>query len=266
MKKFNSLKSIPAYLPIVNIDTDMIIPKQFLKTIKRTGLGKNLFFEIRYDNDGKEIKDFVLNQEPYNKSNILITGKNFGCGSSREHAPWALADFGITCIISSSYADIFYNNCFKNGILPIVLEEEKIKELSEYSKRKQEISIDLKEMEPIGSTVQIQGDFTEDSIQDEIKKHIQTKIDVVMSDMAVNTTGIKNIDSIQTGELCKEAMLFAKDLLTDNGYFISKIFMGGTFNEIVAEGKNYFKEVKVFKPKSSRKDSKESFIICRKLR
>jgi len=145
MKKFNSLKSIPAYLPIVNIDTDMIIPKQFLKTIKRTGLGKNLFFEIRYDNDGKEIKDFVLNQEPYNKSKILITGKNFGCGSSREHAPWALADFGITCIISSSYADIFYNNCFKNGILPIVLAEEKIKELLEYFKRKQEISIDLNE-------------------------------------------------------------------------------------------------------------------------
>ena len=145
MQKFNSLKSIPAYLPIVNIDTDMIIPKQFLKTIKRTGLGKNLFFEIRYDNDGKKIKDFIFNQEPYNKSKILITGKNFGCGSSREHAPWALLDFGITCVISSSYADIFYNNCFKNGILPIILEEEKIKELSEYSKRKEEISIDLKE-------------------------------------------------------------------------------------------------------------------------
>jgi len=145
MQKFNSLKSIPTYLPIVNIDTDMIIPKQFLKTIKRTGLGKNLFFEIRYDNDGKEIKDFIFNQEPYNKSKILITGKNFGCGSSREHAPWALLDFGITCVISSSYADIFYNNCFKNGILPIILEEEKIKELSEYSKRREEISIDLKE-------------------------------------------------------------------------------------------------------------------------
>ena len=145
MQKFNSLKSIPAYLPIVNIDTDMIIPKQFLKTIKKTGLGKNLFFEIRYDNDGKEIKDFILNQEPHNKSKILITGKNFGCGSSREHAPWALLDFGITCVISSSFADIFYNNCFKNGILPIILEEEKIKELSEYSKRKEEISIDLKE-------------------------------------------------------------------------------------------------------------------------
>ena len=143
MQKFNKLKSIPTYLPIVNIDTDMIIPKQFLKTIKRTGLGKNLFFEMRYDDNGNQIKNFILNQEPYNKSKILITGKNFGCGSSREHAPWALLDFGITCIISSSYADIFYSNCFKNGILPIVLEEEKIKELSEYSNRKEEISIDL---------------------------------------------------------------------------------------------------------------------------
>ena len=128
------------------------------------------------------------------------------------------------------------------------------------------ISIDLKKMEPIGNTVQIQGDFTQQIIQDEIKKHTTTKVDVVMSDMAVNTTGIKNIDSIQTGELCKEAMFFAKDLLKENGFFISKIFMGGTFNEIVAEGKKYFKEVKVFKPKSSRKDSKESFIICRNLR
>ncbi len=122
------------------------------------------------------------------------------------------------------------------------------------------ISIDLKKMEPIGSSFQIQGDFTDEGT------HINSKVDVVMSDMAVNTTGIKNIDSIQTGELCKEAMVFAKDLLNENGYFISKIFMGGTFNEIVAEGKKYFKEVKVFKPKSSRKDSKESFIICKKLR
>jgi len=143
MQKFNSLKSIPVYLPIVNVDTDMIIPKQFLKTIKRTGLGKSLFFDMRYDDNGNEIKDFTLNREPYNKSKILLAGKNFGCGSSREHAPWSLLDFGITCVISSSYADIFYNNCFKNGILPIVLEENKIKELSEYSKRKEEIAIDL---------------------------------------------------------------------------------------------------------------------------
>jgi len=149
MQKFNTLKSIPAYMPIVNIDTDMIIPKQFLKTIKRTGLGKNLFFEMRYDDNGKEVNDFILNNEPFNNSKILIVGNNFGCGSSREHAPWALLDFGITCVISSSYADIFYSNCFKNGILPIILEEEKIKELSEYSNRKEEISIDLNEQKII---------------------------------------------------------------------------------------------------------------------
>ena len=159
MQKFNSLKSIPAYLPIVNIDTDMIIPKQFLKTIKRTGLGKNLFFEMRYDDNGNEIKDFILNQEPHNQSKILIAGKNFGCGSSREHAPWALLDFGITCVISSSYADIFYSNCFKNGILPITLPEEKIKELSEYSKRKEEISIDLKEEKIIFGNSEIKFDI-----------------------------------------------------------------------------------------------------------
>ncbi|WP_415315946.1 3-isopropylmalate dehydratase small subunit [Candidatus Pelagibacter sp. Uisw_137] len=159
MQKFNSLTSIPVYLPIVNIDTDMIIPKQFLKTIKRTGLGKNLFFEMRYDDNGNEIKDFILNQEPHNQSKILITGKNFGCGSSREHAPWALLDFGITCVISSSYADIFYSNCFKNGILPITLPEEKIKELSEYSKRKEEISIDLNEEKIIFGNSEIKFDI-----------------------------------------------------------------------------------------------------------
>ena len=145
MNKFISIKSIPAYLPIVNIDTDMIIPKQFLKTIKRTGLGKNLFFEMRYDQSGKEIDDFILNNSPYNNSKILIAGKNFGCGSSREHAPWALMDFGITCVISSSYADIFYNNCFKNGILPITISEDQIREISEYSNRKEEISVNLPE-------------------------------------------------------------------------------------------------------------------------
>ena len=143
MKKFTSIKSIPAYLPIVNIDTDMIIPKQFLKTIKRTGLGKGLFFEMRYDQNGNLVEDFILNKNPYNKSEILIAGKNFGCGSSREHAPWALLDFGVKCIISSSYADIFYNNCFKNGILPIMIAEDQIKEISDYSKRKEEIFVNL---------------------------------------------------------------------------------------------------------------------------
>ena len=147
MEKFISLKSIPSYLPLQNIDTDMIIPKQFLKTIKRTGLGKSLFYEMRYDENENLIKDFTLNNDPYNKSKILLAGKNFGCGSSREHAPWALSDFGIKCIISSSFADIFYNNCFKNGILPIKTDEQIVLELSEYSKRKEEIEVDLQKQE-----------------------------------------------------------------------------------------------------------------------
>ena len=147
MEKFNSLKSIPSYLPLQNIDTDMIIPKQFLKTIKRTGLGKSLFYEMRYDENGKTNVDFVLNKEPYNKSKILLAGKNFGCGSSREHAPWALMDFGIKCVISESFADIFYNNCFKNGILPIKINDKIVVELAEYSKRKEEIEISLEKQE-----------------------------------------------------------------------------------------------------------------------
>ena len=145
MDKFTTVSSVAAPLPLINIDTDMIIPKQFLKTIKRSGLGKNLFDEMRYNQSGDEIDDFVLNQEKYKNTNILVAGDNFGCGSSREHAPWALLDFGITCVISSSFADIFYNNCFKNGILPIILDDDKIKELSEYAKRKEEIFIDLNE-------------------------------------------------------------------------------------------------------------------------
>ena len=143
MEKFNTLKSIPAYLPILNIDTDMIIPKQFLKTIKRTGLGKNLFYEMRYDEKGEPIEDFIFNKKPFNQSKILLAGKNFGCGSSREHAPWALSDFGIKCVISPSFADIFYSNCFKNGILPIVLSEKNIQELAEYSKREQNIEVKI---------------------------------------------------------------------------------------------------------------------------
>tara|TARA_B100001142_G_C14015808_1_gene532319 strand:+ start:61 stop:666 length:606 start_codon:yes stop_codon:yes gene_type:complete len=159
MQKFDKIKSIPAYLPIVNIDTDMIIPKQFLKTIKRTGLGKNLFYEMRYDEKGKIIDNFILNKIPFNKTNILIAGKNFGCGSSREHAPWALLDFGITCVIASSYADIFYNNCFKNGILPIILEEDKIKEISEYSSREEEIEINLNDQKIIFGNSEIKFDI-----------------------------------------------------------------------------------------------------------
>ena len=147
MEKFNILKGIPANLPMINVDTDMIIPKQFLKTLKRSGLGKSLFFEMRYDEQGKKIDNFVLNKEPYNKSSILLTGKNFGCGSSREHAPWALLDFGIKCIIGPSFADIFCNNCFKNGMLPIVLSQNNLEEIVEYSKRKEIVEINLTKQE-----------------------------------------------------------------------------------------------------------------------
>ena len=147
MEKFKNLRSIPSYLSLQNIDTDMIIPKQFLKTIKRTGLGKSLFYEMRYDENGKRNDDFILNREPYDKSKILLAGKNFGCGSSREHAPWALSDFGIKCVISASFADIFYNNCFKNGILPIRIDDKIVIELAEYSNRKEEIEISLEKQE-----------------------------------------------------------------------------------------------------------------------
>ena len=147
MKKFNILKSIPSNLSMINVDTDMIIPKQFLKTIKRSGLGQGLFYEMRYDEKGKKIDDFILNREPYNKSAILLTGKNFGCGSSREHAVWALLDFGIKCVISVSFADIFYNNCFKNGVLPIILDQKNVNELIQYAERKEAVEINLSEQQ-----------------------------------------------------------------------------------------------------------------------
>lgn len=145
MEKFKNITAVAAPLPEVNVDTDKIIPKQYLKTIERTGLGKGLFSELRYNDDGTENKDFVLNKAQYRNAKILVAGDNFGCGSSREHAPWALLDYGIKVVISTSFADIFYNNCFKNGILPITIPEDQIKEISEYSKRKEEISVNLPE-------------------------------------------------------------------------------------------------------------------------
>ena len=188
MNKFTKLKSIPSYLPLQNIDTDMIIPKQFLKTIKRTGLGKSLFFEMRYDEKGNIVNDFILNQEPYNKSKILIAGKNFGCGSSREHAPWALSDFGIKCIISSSYADIFYNNCFKNGILPIKINEETVVELSDYSKRQEEIAVDLEKQEIYFGNKVVKFEI------DEFKKKCLIN---GLDDIALSMEKIKQIDSYE---------------------------------------------------------------------
>ena len=188
MNKFTKLKSIPSYLSLQNIDTDMIIPKQFLKTIKRTGLGKSLFFEMRYDEKGNIINDFILNQEPYNKSKILIAGKNFGCGSSREHAPWALSDFGIKCIISSSYADIFYNNCFKNGILPIKINEETVVELSDYSKRQEEIAVDLEKQEIYFGNKVVKFEI------DEFKKKCLIN---GLDDIALSMEKIKQIDDYE---------------------------------------------------------------------
>ena len=188
MNKFLSVKSIPAYLPLQNIDTDMIIPKQFLKTIKRTGLGKSLFFEMRYDENGEKVEDFVLNIEPYKNSKILLAGKNFGCGSSREHAPWALSDFGIKSIISTSFADIFYNNCFKNGILPIKISEDKILELAEYSKRKEQIEVNLERQEIIFGNKSI--NFQLDDFK---KKCLLEGLD----DIALSMKKISDIDNFE---------------------------------------------------------------------
>ena len=188
MEKFTKVKSIPAYIPYMNIDTDKIIPKQFLKTIKRSGLGKSLFYEMRFDEKGNPIKGFILDQEPFNNSKILITGKNFGCGSSREHAPWALLDFGIKAIVSESFADIFYNNCFKNGILPIVAKDEIINELKDYSKRKENIEVKLKEQEIIYGNKTFK--FELDSFK---KKCLLEGLD----DIALSLKKTKNIESFE---------------------------------------------------------------------
>ena len=198
MQKFNKLKSIPAYLPIVNIDTDMIIPKQFLKTIKRTGLGKNLFFEMRYDDQGKEINDFVLNKDPFNQSKILIAGKNFGCGSSREHAPWSILDFGIKVIIAPSFADIFFNNCFKNGILPIIVDRKSRDDLLEDAKNgsNSRLTINLQDqviVRPSGSKVLFEID--------NYKKHCLIE---GLDDIAVTLDNEEKIDSFEN----KTAQMF----------------------------------------------------------
>ena len=189
MEKFIKLKSIPAHIPLMNIDTDMIIPKQFLKTIKRTGLGKSLFYEMRYDESGKLIDEFILNNDPYSKSKILLAGKNFGCGSSREHAPWALLDFGIKCVISQSFADIFYNNCFKNGMLPIILNERQIKELAQYSDRKENIEINLKEQEIR---------FGNNKIKFEIEPFRKKSLLEGLDDIALSLKKSKQIDNYES--------------------------------------------------------------------
>ena len=163
MKKFTSLTAVAAPLPMINVDTDAIIPKQFLKTILRTGLGRHLFSELRYDDQGQEKPDFVLNKPAYRKAEILVTGENFGCGSSREHAPWALLDFGIRCVISTGFADIFYNNCFQNGILPIKVKPEDLEKLMDDAQRgaNAKLSVDLEKQEirgPDGGVVHFEID------------------------------------------------------------------------------------------------------------
>ncbi len=188
MEKFTKIKSIPAYIPLMNIDTDKIIPKQFLKTIKRSGLGKSLFYEMRFDEKGNPIKGFILDQEPFNNSKILIAGKNFGCGSSREHAPWALLDFGIKVIVSESFADIFYNNCFKNGILPIVAKGEIINELKDYSTRKENIEVKLIEQEIAYGNKTFK--FELDSFK---KKCLLEGLD----DIALSLKKVKNIENFE---------------------------------------------------------------------
>ncbi len=189
MEKFTKIKSIPAYIPLMNIDTDKIIPKQFLKTIKRSGLGKSLFYEMRFDEKGNPIKGFILDNEPYKSSKILITGKNFGCGSSREHAPWALLDFGIKVIISESFADIFYNNCFKNGILPVIVSEDIVNELKEYSSRKESIEVKLQEQEVVYGNKSFK--FKLDSFK---KKCLLEGLD----DIALSLKKVENINNFES--------------------------------------------------------------------
>ena len=202
MEKFSNLKSIPSYLSLQNIDTDMIIPKQFLKTIKRTGLGKSLFYEMRYDENGKINNDFILNKQPFNKSRILLAGKNFGCGSSREHAPWALLDFGIRCVISSSFADIFYNNCFKNGILPIKIEDKIVLELAEYSKRKEEIEINLEKQE-----ITYGNKFVKFDVDAFKKKCLMEGLD----DIALSMEKISQIDNFEKKLIQEKPWLIKND-------------------------------------------------------
>tara|TARA_Y100000768_G_scaffold354504_1_gene307536 strand:- start:1235 stop:1834 length:600 start_codon:yes stop_codon:yes gene_type:complete len=185
MEPFVTIKSIPAPLPMINVDTDMIIPKQFLKTIKRSGLGKNLFHELRYDIQGNIRNDFILNWDPYKTSKILIAGANFGCGSSREHAPWSLLDFGFKSIIAPSFADIFYNNCFKNGILPIKLDQSNVDILMKEAENKKEISVDLENQIIV---------FNDDSIKFEVDEFRKKCLIEGLDDIGLTLQKNKKID------------------------------------------------------------------------
>ena len=189
MEPFKTITGIPAPLPMINVDTDMIIPKQFLKTIKRSGLGKNLFHELRYDIQGNIKNDFVLNWDPYKNSKILIAGANFGCGSSREHAPWSLLDFGFKSIIAPSFADIFYNNCFKNGILPIKLDQQKVDILMNEAENKNDVSVDLENQK-----ITYQNDKT---IEFEIDAFRKKCLLEGLDDIALSLKKVKNIENFE---------------------------------------------------------------------
>ena len=199
MDKFTTLQGIAAPLPIVNIDTDMIIPKQFLKTIKRTGLGVSLFYEMRYDTDGKLIEDFVLNTKPYDNSKILVAGDNFGCGSSREHAPWSLKDFGIRCVISTSFADIFYNNCFQNGILPIVVNAEELDRLMSAAGSQLEFNIDLP-----NQSIQVGNHSINFDIEDHRKERLLQGLD----DIGITLGYKEDISSYESNKKTQKPWLF----------------------------------------------------------
>ena len=199
MDKFTTLQGIAAPLPIVNIDTDMIIPKQFLKTIKRTGLGVSLFYEMRFDTEGKLIEDFVLNTKPYDNSKILVAGDNFGCGSSREHAPWSLKDFGIRCVISTSFADIFYNNCFQNGILPIVVNAEELDRLMSAAGSQLEFNIDLP-----NQSIQVGNHSINFDIEDHRKERLLQGLD----DIGITLGYKEDISSYESNKKTQKPWLF----------------------------------------------------------
>ena len=199
MDKFTTLQGIAAPLPIVNIDTDMIIPKQFLKTIKRTGLGVSLFYEMRYDTEGKLVDDFVLNTKPYDNSKILVAGDNFGCGSSREHAPWSLKDFGIRCVISTSFADIFYNNCFQNGILPIVVNAEELDRLMSADGSQLEFNIDLP-----NQSIQVGNHSINFDIEDHRKERLLQGLD----DIGITLGYKEDISSYESNKKTQKPWLF----------------------------------------------------------
>ena len=207
MEKFKKLESNAIPLPMVNVDTDMIIPKQFLKTIKRTGLGKNLFYELRYDEKDAPIDSFVLNQDKYKDSQILITGKNFGCGSSREHAPWSILDYGIKCIIASSFADIFYNNCFKNGILPIKLDESEVTKLQKAAENSLSFTIDLENQKISYFDKNINHE-----VSFELDKAKKTSLLEGLDDIGLTLAKVNHISDFENKQMSRTPWLYSQQI------------------------------------------------------